>query len=129
MAPKSKSTAEPMKQKSLMSFFGKSTNATPNAKAKGTLKPVGTSANDASMSQPSSQEPSSQELRTPESKSRNIRALNSSAMASSTSSRGRSTPPTSDPVDVDMLSSDEEDHPVQKMVSSRSYCATVYDAN
>ncbi|RDB29773.1 DNA mismatch repair protein msh6 [Hypsizygus marmoreus] len=109
MAPKSKSSVEPMKQKSLMSWFGKNPNATPNSKAQST-KPKPKLTPDASSSQPSSQEP-----RTPASKSMDLAALNSSAMASSTSSRGRSTPPTSDPIDIDMLSSGEEDaHPVQK---------------
>ncbi|KAF8068932.1 muts domain V-domain-containing protein [Lyophyllum atratum] len=113
MAPQPKANVEP-KQKSLMSFFAKGSNATPNAKPKPKTKPV-TPSDDASTSQPSSQEP-----RTPASKLANFDALNSSAMASSTSSRGHSTPPTSDPIDVDMQSSDEEDaHPVLKMTQRK----------
>ncbi|KAG5727213.1 DNA mismatch repair protein msh6 [Termitomyces sp. T112] len=109
MAPK-KANAE-HKQKSLMSWFSKDTNAPsstmkPQAKTKLVVAP----SDDASMSQSSSQEP-----QTPASKSSNIRALNSSAMGRSVSSRSHSTPPTSDPIDVDMLTSDEEDpHLVQK---------------
>ncbi|KAF5379188.1 hypothetical protein D9615_005989 [Tricholomella constricta] len=108
MAPKPKANGE-TKQKSLMSWFAKGSTATPNAKPKAkSTKPVAPS-DDASTPQPSSQEP-----RTPASKASNYDALNSSAMASS-SSRGHSTPPTSDPIDIDMLSSDEQDaHPVQK---------------
>lgn len=103
MAPTQKSNAEP-KQKSLMTWFGKGPAATPNSK---TTKPSvkGSAKSSASQSQPSS----SQEPRTPESKSLDFNALNSSVMASSASSIGRSTPPTSDPIDVDMMSSDEDE--------------------
>ncbi|KAG6861406.1 hypothetical protein C0995_000535 [Termitomyces sp. Mi166 len=115
MAPK-KANAE-HKQKSLMSWFSKDSNgisSTMNPKAKNT-KPAVALSDDASMSQSSSQEP-----RTPASKLANVHALTSSAMASSTSSRGHSTPPTSDPIDVDMLASDEDDpHPVQKMTQRK----------
>lgn len=90
-----------------MSFFAKDANATPNPKAKGTKPPI-TPASNASAS--------SQEMCTPASRSTNSRRLNSS-MGSIPSSRGKSTPPTSDSVDVDMLSSGEEDQPV-KAVSS-----------
>jgi len=45
-------------------------------------------------------------------------ALNSSAMGSSASLRGRSTPPTSDPIEAEMISSDEDERQhVQKPVS------------
>ncbi|KAG5646336.1 hypothetical protein DXG03_003659 [Asterophora parasitica] len=110
MAPKPKSNAE-NKQKSLMSWFGKPSNAPPNAKPKlkASAKPVAPS-DDGSTSLPS--QSSSQEPRTPAGKTAKFGAAPSSAMASS-SSRGHSTPPTSDPIDVDMVSSDEE-HPVQK---------------
>ncbi|KAG6841043.1 hypothetical protein C0991_002351 [Blastosporella zonata] len=101
------------KQKSLMSWFAKDSNTTPSTKkneAKST-KPTVARSDDASTSQPSSQEP-----HTPASKSPTLPALKLSAMTSSTSSRSHSTPPTSDPIDVDMLASDDEDaHPVQKM--------------
>ncbi|KAG6876423.1 hypothetical protein C0993_003233 [Termitomyces sp. T159_Od127] len=111
MAPK-KMNAEP-KQKSLMSWFSNDSNGTSStmkSKVKGAM-PVLAPSDDASISQSSSQEP-----KTPASKLSNAHALNSSAMTRSTKSRGHSTPPTSDPIDVDMLASDEEDpHPVQKM--------------
>ncbi|KAG6888726.1 hypothetical protein C0992_007635 [Termitomyces sp. T32_za158] len=105
MAPK-KVNAEP-KQKSLMSWLSNDsigTSSTIKRKAKSTMP------DDASILQSSPQEP-----KTPESKSSNAHALNSSAMTRSNQSRGHSTPPTSDPIDVDILASDEEDHhPVQK---------------
>ena len=124
MAPSSKPHTEPMKQKSLMSWFGKGPSATPNAKTtKSSAKLAPTSSKrDASSSQLSS----SQEPCTPESKSMNFLALNSSAMGGSASSRGRSTPPTSDPIDVDMVSSDEDAKrsirkPVSKNPSNRKF--------
>ncbi|GLB42318.1 putative DNA mismatch repair [Lyophyllum shimeji] len=113
MAPRLKANAEP-KQKSLMSWFGKGSNVTPNVKPKPETKPVA-QPDDASTSQPSSQEP-----RTPASKSFNFDALNSSAMVSSTPSSAHSTPPTSDAIDITMLSSDDEDaHPVKRMAQRK----------
>lgn len=106
MAPSSKAHPEPMKQKSLMSWLSKGPNATPNAK---TTKPSAKSAPTTSNHDAfSSQLSSSQEPCTPESKSMDFLALNSSAIGSSISLGSRSTPPTSDPIDVDMVSSDEE---------------------
>lgn len=114
MAPnaKDKATAEPKKQKSLMAFFSKGPAATPSAKSAGkpfvAPKPVKRDASQSSVSSAISHaSPVTPELKRP-----NVRALNSSAAASSASSYGGSsvkdTPPTSDLIDVDMLS-DEED--------------------
>jgi DNA mismatch repair protein MSH6 len=115
MAPSSKPHAEPLKQKSLMSFFSKGPNTTPNAKVqKSFAKPAPKASKpDASSSQQSSQDPC-----TPESKSMDLLALNSSAMGSSNSWRGRSTPPTSDPIDVDMVSSDEDEKQIVRKAAS-----------
>lgn len=121
MAPNSKPQAETMKQKSLMSWFAKESNSTPNAKP----TKLGSSAKSAPTASKrdasSSQFSSSQEPRTPESKSMDFMALNSSAMVSSNSLRGGSTPPTSDPIDVDMVSSDEDEkQSIRKPVSTNS---------
>ncbi|KAJ6488686.1 muts domain V-domain-containing protein [Mycena vitilis] len=95
MPPKSsKPSGDEPKQKSLMSWFGKApTKPAPKAKPK----------------EPSSN--ASKVPQTPESKRPDVAMLNSSAAASASSYGGSSskeTPPTSDPIDVDMLSSDEE---------------------
>ncbi|KAG6836841.1 hypothetical protein H0H93_002521 [Arthromyces matolae] len=109
MAPKKAANTEP-KQKSLMSWFSsKDTGGTSNSVKPKTRTTQLARSDDASTSQSSSQEP-----QTPASKSSNLRALTSSAMASSTSSLGHSTPPTSDPIDIDMLSDEDDPHPVQK---------------
>ena len=110
MAPKAKSTAEPMKQKSLMSFFQKDSGATPNPKAKAT-KPPATPASDASIS--------SQELRTPEPRTVDPRTSNFS-VGSLASSGGKSTPPTSE-ADIEMVSSDDDEHPVKAVRSPAVY--------
>ncbi|KAG5654433.1 hypothetical protein H0H81_002622 [Sphagnurus paluster] len=108
MAPKPKANAEG-KQKSLMTWFAKGPSATPKLKS---TKPVAVPYDNASSSQASSQEP-----RTPASKEGTSSPLKASAK-SSTSSRGHSTPPTSDPIDIDMLSPDD-DAPVQKMAQRK----------
>src|ERR1700728_4493320 len=107
MAPaKAKTNDSSMKQKSLTSFFGKPSAA----KAGSSQKPAAQSSG-----KPSSLNASkSQNPRTPESKGLHTLAPNSSAGASSKSSGGGSsvkqTPPTSDPIDVDMLSAEEEEN-------------------
>ncbi|KAF7338601.1 DNA mismatch repair protein [Mycena venus] len=94
MPPKPKPADAPNapKQKSLMSFFGK-------APAKPSPKESASNA--------------SKVPQTPESKRPDLSALNSSAAVSTSSYGGSSskndTPPTSDVIDVDMLSSEEED--------------------
>ncbi|KAG6917118.1 hypothetical protein DXG01_003784 [Tephrocybe rancida] len=119
-----KANADGPRQKNLMSWFAKPKDSNTTPSAKGPAKKPTVTPSDASTSQSSSQEP-----RTPASKASNMRALNSSAMASSTSSRGHSTPPTSDPIDVDMLASDDEDdHPVQKM-TQRKRKVTLVDSD
>ncbi|KAJ6606598.1 muts domain V-domain-containing protein [Mycena vulgaris] len=96
MPPKStKPSGDPPKQKSLMSWFGK-TPAKPAPKA----TPAESSASNAKTVP-----------QTPKSKAPNVSVLNSSAAASASSygSSSKETPPTSDAViDVDMLSSEEE---------------------
>lgn len=119
MAPKAKLAADTMKQKSLTSWFaqGPTTKDTPKAAPKPTGISTGVAAS-------TSQESRAVEPKTPESKPISRRALNSSAAVSSRSSHGGSqssikdTPPTSDVIDVDMVSSDEEDR--DKRVSAKN---------
>lgn len=103
-----------MKQKSLMSFFGKQPVTKPSTSAvsepktqantgKGTRKSL---APDASLSSPVVVE-----ARTPLSKTTSQSSAVTSAMYTRSSDGGFSahdTPPTSDPIDVDMLSDEEE---------------------
>ncbi|KAJ6547168.1 DNA mismatch repair protein msh6 [Mycena capillaripes] len=106
MPPKSsKSNGDAPKQKSLMSWFGKApAKPAPNTQTK----------------EPQASSNASKVPQTPESKRPDIAALNSSA-AASTSSYGSSkeTPPTSDVIDVDMLSSEEEDRRVRVKTGKR----------
>lgn len=140
MAPnaKDKASAEPKKQKSLMAFFSKGPAATPGSTTKSAGKPFVAPKpvkRDASQSSVSSSRSQMSPV-TPELKRPNIRALNSSAAASSTSSYGGSsvkdTPPTSDLIDVDMMS-DEEDRNQRvrvKTVSNRFlFDASLCDLN
>ncbi|KAF8184994.1 muts domain V-domain-containing protein [Mycena galopus ATCC 62051] len=96
-----KSTQKDGQQKTLMSFFGK-------APAKPSPKP-----------KPKDKEPASDASKvpqTPQSKGPDLTALNSSAAASTSSYGGSSskqTPPTSDFIDVDMISSEEEERRVR----------------
>ena len=95
-----------MKQKSLMSFFGKpvaeksSSDKTPAAKSSG----MASSASNASKSHIPT---------TPQQKGSDMLALNSSVGVSSRSEGGGSsvkqTPPTSDSIDVDMFSAEEDE--------------------
>ncbi|KII87843.1 hypothetical protein PLICRDRAFT_176607 [Plicaturopsis crispa FD-325 SS-3] len=90
-----------------MSFFGKAPSK-PAAASTKTPAPTNASKH---RSTPSAG--SSSALRTPESKGKDDRALNSSAVASPKSSDAGSstkdTPPTSDAIDVDMMSADEDE--------------------
>ena len=100
MAPtKAKTNDSNMKQKSLMSFFGKP------ATDKSTQKPAPKASGKPSTASNASK---AQKPSTPESKGSDIPAPTSSAGASSGGeSSVKQTPPTSDPVDVDMLFEEE----------------------
>ncbi|KAK0489289.1 muts domain V-domain-containing protein [Armillaria novae-zelandiae] len=101
MAPKAKPSTENMKQKSLMGWLSKGADATP---AKSNASKPAFKAPNASTSKPKN-------LRTPESTKPDIRVLSSSASVSSFGDGSiKDTPPTSDPIDLDMLS-EEEDAP------------------
>jgi DNA mismatch repair protein MSH6 len=94
MPPKTPNPTAP-KQKSLMNYFGK-------APVKPTPKPT----------PKASASNASKVPQTPESKGPDVAALNSSVAASTSSYGGSSpkeTPPTSDVIDVDMFSSEEDD--------------------
>jgi DNA mismatch repair protein MSH6 len=110
MAPqKSKSQADSLKQKSIISWFGQPSSH--NAKA---TQSKLTTENVASKSRA--------ELNTPKNKGRDAHVGNSpSGFSSKSSDAGLSaleTPPTSDPVDVEMLSMDEEEHENHQPVSA-----------
>ena|ERR1700761_1188633 len=98
MPPKSSKAGDAPKQKSLMTWFGK---APDNPPRKSTPKQPASNATTVPQ--------------TPESKRPDLRVLNSSAAASASSYGGSSskdTPPTSDVIDIDMLS-DQEDRRVR----------------
>ncbi|KAF9225721.1 DNA mismatch repair protein Msh6 [Gyrodon lividus] len=94
-APEKQKSTDNMKQKSLMNFFGKP----PDAKFS---KPTEATTKSTSAAKPS---------RTPESKTTSSRVVSSSVARSSRSSDVESsvkdTPPTSEPIDIDMLSDEE----------------------
>jgi len=102
MPPKDKGK-DAAKQKSLMSFFQK---ASAGASSSQPPKQVARKSSTMSITQDASSPPF--EPHTPENKRINDRAPDLSLVASSVSSHGASTPPTSDPVDVDMVSDGEE---------------------
>jgi DNA mismatch repair protein MSH6 len=104
MPPKEKGK-DAFKQKSLTSFFAKPTVGASSSQTKTAPKPVVRKSSAMSIGENASS--STHEPHTPETKLVNARALTSSVAASSTSSRAASTPPTSDPIDVDMLSDGE----------------------
>ncbi|TFK38050.1 DNA mismatch repair protein msh6 [Crucibulum laeve] len=116
MPPKPKA-AEPMKQKSLTAFFSKGPNASASAKPgfkapdASKSKTLGKSASSSSLASESASKelPPSSPMppKTPIGKAYDRHALQSS-VAASTTSCGASTPPSSDPIDVDMLSDDDE---------------------
>jgi hypothetical protein len=120
MAPqKPKPQADAMKQKSLMSWFGQpssSNNSNPKpANAKLTAQNV--ASNSASKSR--------QVPKTPDPKGRDaLVAISPAAMSSRSSDGGLSaldTPPTSDPIDIDMLSAEEDDVIVQPVSAFVTY--------
>lgn len=108
MASKDKGK-DALKQKSLTSFFSKApvvssnSHSKPNATRKDKLT-VNAKSNIDGDASSNPNEPC-----TPETKALNKRILVSSVAASSASSRAGSTPPTSDPIDVDMVSERGED--------------------
>jgi len=104
MPPKDKGK-DSTKQKSLMSFFQK---ASAGASSSQPPKQVARKSSAMSITQDASSP--SFEPHTPENKRIDARAPDLSLVASSASSRGASTPPTSDPVDVDMVSDGEENY-------------------
>ncbi len=117
MPPKSKPSAEPSKQKILTSFFSKASSGE-GAGNGHVVKPVPAAKVKDNIALPKFQDtyqnqaPSSPVYpKTPESRSFNVHALNSSVVHPSSviSSRRASSPPTSDPIDVDMLGSDVEE--------------------
>ncbi|KAJ7197253.1 muts domain V-domain-containing protein [Mycena pura] len=104
MPPKSSKAGDAPKQKSLMTWFGK---APDNPPRKSTPKQPASNATTVPQ--------------TPESKRPDLRVLNSSAAASASSYGGSSskdTPPTSDVIDIDMLS-DQEDQRVRVTTGKR----------
>lgn len=115
MAPKQK--PEDMKQKPLTSFFtkGPATPAgTSNGKAQtSSVKRAVLVTKDASKASSSSV---TSEPKTPDTRMNEGMKIPSSGASSS----GASTPPTSDPIDVDMLGSDEEpQHPPSSVTASK----------
>ncbi|KIJ14719.1 hypothetical protein PAXINDRAFT_180906 [Paxillus involutus ATCC 200175] len=101
--PEKQKSTENMKQKSLMNFFGKPPD-TKSSKPSGPTVFKSTSA--------------TKQMRTPESKTTSSRLVTSSVTRSSRSSdvegSVRDTPPTSDPIDVDMLSAEEVNSSTKK---------------
>ncbi|KAF8840553.1 DNA mismatch repair protein Msh6 [Paxillus ammoniavirescens] len=101
--PEKQKSTENMKQKSLMNFFGKP----PDAKSSKPTEPTVFKSTSAAK-----------QMRTPESKTILSRHVTSSVACSSRSSdvegSVRDTPPTSDPIDVDMLSDEEVNSSTKK---------------
>ncbi|KAF7971488.1 hypothetical protein HWV62_20944 [Athelia sp. TMB] len=105
MAPK----PNEMKQKSLMSFFGKPAGAKSNTAAK---PDGGSKAQSANTSKPQPQTEKTPVSKSKEASSPSKTTPSSSADNGTRSDKGKNvvndTPPTSDPIDVDMLSGDDE---------------------
>ena len=103
-----------MKQKSLMSFFGKqpAANTTAPAAKEPTTQTKARANTDKLVKEgASSSKPAIKEPRTPLSKTTSQSSAITSAMYTRSSDGGFSvheTPPTSDPIDVDMLSDEDE---------------------
>ncbi|EKM76737.1 hypothetical protein AGABI1DRAFT_78171 [Agaricus bisporus var. burnettii JB137-S8] len=108
MASKDKGK-DALKQRSLTSFFSKAPVVSSNSHSKpnATRKDKFTVNAKSNIDGDASSNPN--EPCTPETKALNKRILVSSVAASSASSRAGSTPPTSDPIDVDMVSERGED--------------------
>ncbi|KAJ3752036.1 hypothetical protein EV360DRAFT_97567 [Lentinula raphanica] len=113
MASKSKSS-ESLKQKSMMSFFGKPQQSTPSSQNKKSKPAKDTQTKPKPKSKPKDAS-SDSPLQTPATKKTNLRVLNSSLAASSSScgSDIQDTPPTSDAIDVDMLDMMESEESVR----------------
>lgn len=110
---KSNTKADGMKQKSLMSFFGK-TDAI-KTKSKSTAE---TSAGSTKATATKDSEQSTASLRTPAGKGASQSSGISSAKYSRSSDGGSSafeTPPTSDPIDVDMSSEVDEENAIDSV--------------
>lgn len=116
MAPKLKSSQsnEKLKQKSLMSFFAKP--------APGASPSSGASSSQSRVADISSDPPDPSQS-SPHPKTPKTRVASSSAVKNATFSRSsdggssiHETPPTSDPIDVDMLSEEEGEDPKPKTV-------------
>jgi DNA mismatch repair protein MSH6 len=114
MPPQSKPSAELSRQKILTSFFSKA-SAGAGAGSGQVVKPAPAAKNKTNVATPKLQDKYQNQAssspvypKTPESRSFNVHALNSSVAHPSSviSSRRASSPPTSDPIDVDMLGSD-----------------------
>ena len=114
MPPQSKPSAEPSRQKILTSFFSK-TSAGAGTGSGQVVKSAPAAKSKDNSATPKLQDKYQYQVssspvypKTPESRSFNIHALNSSVAHPSSvmSSRRASSPPTSDPIDVDMLGSD-----------------------
>jgi hypothetical protein len=115
---KSKPQADNLKQKSIVSWFGQP-NSGNSSNAKSATSKLTTQKVASELASNARQEPG-----TPHTKTQKTRPMNSpSAFSSKSSDAGISvmeTPPTSDPVDVDMMSVEEEEESVAgvKLVSS-----------
>ncbi|KAJ3753736.1 muts domain V-domain-containing protein [Lentinula raphanica] len=115
MASKSKSS-ESLKQKSLMSFFGKPQQSTPSSQTKKSKPAKSKDTQPTGKPKPKPKDASSDSpLQTPATKKMNSRVPNSSLAASSSSygSDIKDTPPTSDAIDVDMLDTMESEESVR----------------
>lgn len=127
---KSNSKGEGMKQKSLMSFFGKADTGSTLAKAKTNAKTTSANSSKKSAVKAIDLEEQSGSLHTPKGKGASQSSGISSAKYSRSSDGGSSaieTPPTSDAIDVDMSSEvDEEfDEAVRCFVTEQCYELTV----
>lgn len=147
MAPASQKTpakdsqnASKMKQKSLVSFFGKAPAASASTSNSSQAKPAKASAAapkpkqvaNASKTQiergsdDTSSDPLFPEARTPRSKNASLSSVVADANFTRSSDGASSvvqTPPTSDPVDVDMLSAEEAE---SKAMSSKPTVRSIY---
>ena len=131
MAPQA---ADKMKQKSLVSFFGKkdgAANATSSDKSKPKLVPAATPKRPSGRVQGKENPPVSSpasEFRTPLPKASSQSTGVGSATYTRSSDGGHSTfetPPTSDPIDVDMISSDIDTSEMAQSSVGKSVCPHV----
>lgn len=119
-----------LKQKSLMSFFGKqpAANTTaPAAKESTTQTKARANTDKLAKDSASSSKPATKEPRTPLSKTTSQSSAITSAMYTRSSDGGFSiheTPPTSDPIDVDMLSDDDEG--LGRKVAKAPVCSSAF---